>query len=127
MKIPKYMSNWIFKYLQNRNYEVRVDTHTTNQYPITNGLPQGGVLSPVLFSLFINDIPLTNENKDEYSLLFADDLVDLFIVDTINENTSDYINERLKKLEEWLNKWRLKMAPEKCVYQVYSKNKKTGK
>jgi hypothetical protein len=127
LKIPKYLILWCDQYLRNRRFQVRINDYLTRKYEISNGLPQGGVMSPVLFSIFINDIPLNDENTDEYSLLFADDLLDMFIVDMVTEETSNYINARLKTLEEWLNKWRLKMAPEKCNYQVFSKNKKTGK
>jgi hypothetical protein len=42
---------------------------------ITAGGPQGAAISPILFSLLINDIPIIHKKNKDYSLLFADDLV----------------------------------------------------
>ena len=46
---------------------------------ITAGVPQGAVLSPILFSLYINEAPITTSKLKLYSLLFADDLVTISI------------------------------------------------
>jgi len=122
---PNYLTLAINDYLMERTFKIRVSNHVTDEFQISCGVPQGGVLSPVLFSIYINDIPI-NEANDEHSMLFADDLAEMYIVDVVSEETSKYINLKLKNLENWLNKWRLKMAPNKCNYVVFSKNKKTG-
>jgi exonuclease III len=124
-KFPSYLTRILDNYLNDRCFKVRINDQVTNNLDIKCGVPQGGVLSPILFSIYINDLPI-NKNNDETSLLFADDLVEMFIVDRVDEETSNYINKHLKDLETWLNKWRLKMAPHKCAYLIFSKNKKSG-
>ncbi len=64
---------------------------------------------------------MSNKNKD-YGLLFADDLIALSIFKKFG-NVEKHINKYLKQLEGWLKKWRLLMAPQKCNYLVFSKNK----
>ncbi|CAF1075643.1 unnamed protein product, partial [Brachionus calyciflorus] len=59
-------------------------------------------------------------------LLFADDLCSYFIFDKIG-NINDIINKYLRELETWLNKWRLKMAPQKCNYIIFSNGTKCYK
>lgn len=70
---------WIKQFLNNRSFRVKQNSHITKPYKIETGVPQGAVLSPVLFSIFINDIPINNKKNKSYSLLFADDLVSVFI------------------------------------------------
>ena len=64
---------------------------------------------------------MSNKNKD-YGLLFADDLIALSIFKKFG-NVEKHLNKYLKQLEGWLKKWRLLMAPQKCNYLVFSKNK----
>ena len=53
-------------------------------------------------------------------MLFADDLVYYYIYKKGEKTASLMISRQLIKLQEWLNKWRMKMAPQKCSYLVFS-------
>jgi hypothetical protein len=117
-KIPEYIIRWIRSFLENRRFEVKVNDVTSTARPIECGVPQGSVLSPVLFSLFINDIPSrSNKNKNQ-SLLFGDDLCHLELFNKPSQ-AQDNINMYLIQLEAWLKAWRLKMAPHKCAYIIF--------
>ena len=70
---------WIKNFLSNRSFRIKQNDVTTIPFAIETGVPQGAVLSPILFSIFINDIPVTSSKNKSYSLLFADDLVSIFI------------------------------------------------
>ena len=85
-------------------------------------VPQGAVLSPVLFSLFINDIPINYSKNKNYSLLFADDLCAFYIYKKKRTSVIQ-VQLYLDRIEQWLNSWRLMMAPHKCNYIVFSNNK----
>lgn len=121
LKVPLYILEWVKHFLQNRKFFVSVNNFCTNQGCIFTGVPQGAVISPLLFTIFINDIPKVNSKNKNYSLLFADDLVSFFIFKKYG-NIPNTINNYLKKIEEWLIKWKMKMAPEKCSYTIFSGN-----
>ena len=121
LKLPYYIIVWLQNFLSNRKFRIRVGDYKTNLTDIECGVPQGAVLSPLLFSIYINDIPLFNKPPNNYSLLFADDLIYLHLFSKINDQSAQCINNQLSKLESWLNNWRLKMAPEKCNYSIFSK------
>lgn len=79
IKMPDYIISWVRSFLLNRSFSVKLNNYVSKPAPITTGVPQGAVLSPVLFSIFINDVPLNHSKNRKYSLLFADDLVSFFI------------------------------------------------
>ena len=92
-------------------------------------MPQGGVLSPTLFSCYINDIPIEN-NENEHTLLFADDIIYyqsyLFknkgkLISNAQEKAASVAQIFLNKLEYWMNMWRLTLAPHKCSQITFSK------
>ena len=74
------------------------------------GVAQGRILSPTLFSIFINDVMDLNTfpNHNINSLLFADDL-EAFYVDTNTRRLIIGMQRYLDALEIWLSKWRLEM------------------
>ena len=127
MKVPKIIGIWLKNFLKNRKFFVEINGIKSILFNIETGVPQGAILSSYLFSLFINDIPLKLElYRDLAGLLYADDLFSFY--SNSNTNRIQAILQRyLNKLEEWLRKWRLKIAPHKCSYNIYQKYGKCEK
>ena len=99
-----------------------VDTATSDTAPVTSGMPQGTVLGPALFLIYIND---TADNISSNIWLFADDCV---LYRTIN-NTSDndLLQEDLSKLEQWSNIWQMDFNVKKCTIMQFSSSTRKQK
>ena len=93
-------------FLSDRAMRVGVGDSFSELLKIVSGVPQGSVLGPILFLLFINDLP---ESIKSRILLFADDLK--LIANAVNK---DIIDEDLKSLERWEDLWHLRFNLEKC-------------
>ena len=61
---------WIKSFLSNRTQQVVLNGKKSSSVPVTSGVPQGSVLGPLLFSIFINDLPSIVSSP---ILMFADD------------------------------------------------------
>ena len=86
---------------------------------VTSGVPQGSVLGPVLFLIFIDDLTQTILNSNVK--LFADDVKLYKVIRDPNEN-SIQLQNALDAVVKWSNKWQLRLAPNKC--QVLHLNSK---
>ena len=73
ININPYIINWLISFLDQRKQRVVVDGYRTKYVSINRGVPQGKVLGPVLFSIFINDIKAVNTNKN-LLVEFSDDI-----------------------------------------------------
>jgi hypothetical protein len=123
LKFKDSIIKWLYHFLKGRSFTIKINKNNSNYHDIETGVPQGGVLSPILFSIFINDIidGRTVFKKNEvHSNMFADDLAS-----SCASNKSSLIEQTmnifLNKLENWLYKWRLDMNPKKCQYIVFGK------
>ena len=121
IKLPVYLIKWLQFYLNNRNFVVKVENCTSTIKPIKCGVPQGTVLSPTLFSIYINDIPVVACKNKSYSLLFADDVVTFFIFKNPG-HINTLVHKYMLAMENWLNKWRLSMHPKKCNQMIFNPN-----
>ena len=124
------MLKWITAYLQNRTQRVVVDGEESSERPVTSGVPQGSVLGPLLFLLYINDL------ADGYSNLymFADDTTLLYNsvakrseITEKREETAKWINEDLQKVREWVQKWKMEVSAEKSHAMILTRTRNTGK
>ena len=96
-------------FLSDRTQRVAVNGALSEEADVTSGIPQGSVLGPLLFVLYINDLPGEVQNDVR---LFADD-TKLFARSDTPERTESLQND-LDKLQEWSEKWLLRFHPDKC-------------
>ena len=91
----------------------------TDWVDVLSGVPQGSVLGPLLFLIFINDLPnrLTNECR-----LYADD--NKLIAPISSQNDSIVFQNDIKKLDEWSEKWKLGLNFEKCKIMHFGSSNK---
>lgn len=112
---------WIEAFLKKREMKVRVDGTTSEPVKITIGVPQGSVLSPLLFLVLTIDFPAPRKFTD--SLIFADDIVILCRA-LSNRLGKIILQPYLKAVAKWAEKWRLKFSTTKSAAVVFSRHKR---
>ena len=103
------MLKWIKAFLVGRSQEVLVNGAKSKVTAVLSGIPQGSVLGPLLFVVYINDIL---DGIKSSGLLFADD-TKIFRTITSKIDTRE-LQEDLTSLEQWSSKWSLDFNSEKC-------------
>ncbi len=121
-KISDQMIGWIDSFLNGRRQQVVVNGEHSQWSPVTSGIPQGSVLGPLLFVIFINDLP-DLISSDAY--LFADDTKVFNKSKDISDAST--LQQDLDRLTEWSKKWLLKFHPDKCKHMHLGKKNDTGK
>jgi hypothetical protein len=102
---------WIIAFLSNRTQQVNIESTSSNRAQVISGVPQGSVLGPILFLIYINDLPaeiITNT----HCVMFADDVK---IYQEINSSSdSEALQASLEKIISWANKWQINLSASKC-------------
>lgn len=113
--VSKIALSLIQSYLSNRTQKVVINGAVSSGAPITIGVPQGSILGPLLFLIYINDLPYFARNLCE-TVLFADDTSLIFNVKRGLDNVDD-VNSALSKVLHWftINNLLLNSAKTKCV------------
>jgi len=113
--------SWVNAFLHGRQQQVVIDGESSCQSNVTSGVPQGTVLGPTLFLVFINDIA---SNITSTICLFADDCV---VYRAIRSPSDHEILQRdLEKLVEWSNNWQMEFNVDKCaIMNITTKRNKS--
>ena len=110
------MLSWFQSYLNGRHQRVVLNGQFSEWYPVTSGVPQGSVIGPTLFIMYINDILNCIEHSE--ILLFADDCK---LFKEINNDTDcNQLQQDFNRLIEWCSVWKMKLHPDKCVFMNFS-------
>jgi hypothetical protein len=92
--------NWVSSFLSGRKQRVVVNGEKSAWADVLSGIPQGSVLGPILFILFINDLPDAVLGTVK---LFADDTKAFSRIESVQD--SERLQEDLKRLCEWSKEW----------------------
>uniref|UniRef100_A0A8C3F3S5 Reverse transcriptase domain-containing protein n=1 Tax=Chrysemys picta bellii TaxID=8478 RepID=A0A8C3F3S5_CHRPI len=109
--------SWIENWLKDREQRIGINGKFSEWRGVTSGVPQGSVLGPILFNLFINDL---EKGVNSEVAKFADDTKLLKIVKT--KADCDELQKDLTKLSDWATKWQMKFNVDKCKVIHIGKN-----
>ena len=109
-------SNWLRSCLSNRKQFTFVNGCNSHLGTINTGVPQGSVLGPILFTLYVNDMANASQlqprlSADDTNIFASGSDIDALVQDT---------NIELQKLHNWFKANRLKLSIEKTSYCIYS-------
>ena len=101
---------WIESFLSHREQTVILEGKSSDTNPVTSGVPQGTVLGPLLFLVYINDMPRCVHSSN--TRLFADDCLIYKEIRT-HQDAAD-LQSDLDALQRWEKQWLMSFHPQKC-------------
>lgn len=118
-KIPRYIVAIIFSFLEDRSYTVCVHGTKSSSKSVNAGVPQGSILGPTLFLLYLHDMPHANS----YSVAtFADDTAIVTQHHDITE-TVNALQQTLDSLTSWFTKWAISINYSKTQNKMFTLRK----
>ncbi|MCG8111690.1 MAG: reverse transcriptase family protein, partial [Candidatus Thiodiazotropha taylori] len=108
---------WFLSYLSGRKQRVVINGQASEWATIRAGVPQGSILGPLLFLIYINDIVI---DIGANIRLFADDTSLYFVVDS-PQNAVNILNNDLSTISEWAKTWLVSFNTSKTVSMVISR------
>ena len=108
---------WIENYLFSRKQKVLLNVKESVILSINAGVPQGSILDPLFFLIFINDIVAEVGCSIK---LFADD-TSIYVIIENAQTDANNLNENLTKIQDWSNKWLVRFNPQKTETLLISR------
>ena len=119
--LPNFPSDIVYtisSYLRDRTFEASFQTATSSRRGMQAGVAQGGLISPVLFSLYVNNMPPPSQHVD--LALYADNTA---IIATSRKPTLlvSYLESYLNDLQRWLSEWRIPINVSKSTAITFAR------
>jgi len=119
----KHMVHMIMEIVSNRSFTLTTRNGKRSRLRrLKNGVPQGSVQAPLLFNIYISDLPTTVSRKYAY----ADDLA-IMHADGDWQAVEGVLNKEMTTVGEYLQTWKLKLSTTKTVSAVFHLNNKEAK
>ena len=113
--------NWFKSYLTNRQQKTSINDTLSSSLPVSVGVPQGSILGPLLFIIYINDMP--SIVKHCKVILYADDTL-LYYSSNSAREIEKYVNEALHLICRWLNENLLTLTCAKSKFVLFGSSKR---
>src|SRR2546426_3053473 len=121
LKLPIKLVRLLSSFLTDRSIRVRVGSELSKPVSLQAGTPQGSVLSPLLFLIYVNDVPIHPSNKCDAGQ-FADDL-SLWTYAKKKKHTFMRLQRALNDIELWCTIWRIKLNVAKTQLDSFPRRK----
>lgn len=115
--------NWFEAFLKKRKQRVIVEGEESGWYDVISGIPQGSVMGPVLFVLYINDLPDVIKNDSDI-YLYADDTK--IFRKIVNVEDIRKLQEDIYEMRKWSDIWLLEFHPDKCHHMTIGRHGNVG-
>ena len=112
--------SWLRFFLTKRKQRVVINGTFSDWAIVTSGVPQGTVLGPLLFLIYVND--LASVVKHSTVKMFADDVLLYAPANTLKECSS--LQNDLTAISSWASRWQLKLNPTKCEALMITNKRK---
>ena len=113
--------NWFQSYITKRGQRACCESELSSKLPITHGVPQGSILGPLLFVIYINDLPSVLQSSS--ASLYADDTV-IYCYGSSSRELSEKLNRDLLTVAQWMNEHKLTLNLEKTKCILIGSNRK---
>ena len=114
--------SWVRAFLGSRSQQEVIEGEESESIPVTSGVPQGSVLGPILFLIYINDLP--DEVRSQVRLLANDTALHLTME---SEDDGSALQNDLDILSVWETRWDMEFNPSKCQVVHVSGSKRPVK
>ena len=109
--ISHFSLQWFSSYLRDRTQKVVIEGKLSDPLPVTSGVPQGSILGPLLFIIFVNDLPIHTGNPDAMHI-YADDTTQVAAGKTVTDVAVD-LEQDLSKIDHWATVNRMALNTDK--------------
>jgi len=114
---------WIKDFLDKRQFRVTVNGKTSSWNDVISGIPQGSILGPLLFIIYINDMLEFSSDSHTKVYVYADDTK--LYRHILQQEDQDEMQNIMHRLKNWTDEWLLKLNVDKCCKMTYTVNPST--
>lgn len=115
-KVPEYLLCIIKSFLTNRSFAIRINSTLSVNKTATAGVPQGSILGPTLFNIFVHDL---SDPPNATVTMYADDTALLSQHTDILQATQQ-LQDSVNVITEWFNKWCIKLNVTKTEAKIFT-------